>query len=428
MRRRPGGDTIGAVSATIVDPWQARLDRMRRILPLPLLTLSAVTGFALPDDQSPAWTRLYVGVPLVAVSFVWWTVVTVRFRGNPPPRLLPVVFAGHVALCAVLVWIDRSFGVFAYTGFLFAYGLGPRWRTAGFAATALVVSASLSGYPGRNAGQTFTYVVVAVVLLALVLNSATITGRAVEQNQERGRMIAELAEANRRLAASMAENADLQATVLAQAREAGVVEERQRLAGEIHDTLAQGLAGIVTQLEAAEHSSGQPGEWSRHLTQARTLARDSLTEARRSVRALRPEQLEAQSLPEALESLAGTWSAGSGVTAEVETTGTPVRTHADVEATLFRVAQEALTNVARHARAHAVRLTLTYLDDTLLLDVVDDGVGFDPVDRADGYGLAGMRHRLTRIGGALTVESAPGYGSTVNASVPLDVPRAEVAS
>jgi len=255
--------------------------------------------------------------------------------------------------------------------------------------------------------------------VTLVITSADITYRALEQNVDRGRMIGELAEANRRLEESMAENAALHARLVEQARAAGVVQERRRLAGEIHDTLAQGLTAIVAQLEAAEQARHRPAEWSRHLAQARSLARSSLTEARRSVRALRPEQLENATLAEALGELTCGWSQQSGIPAELETAGTATRAPADTEAALFRVAQEALTNVGRHAKAAKVRLTLTYLDDMLLLDVADDGVGFDPAADTTGYGLAGMRHRLTGVGGTLTVESAPGYGTTLNAAVPL---------
>lgn len=238
-------------------------------------------------------------------------------------------------------------------------------------------------------------------------------------------MIDELAEANHRLAASMAENAALHAQLVAQAREAGVVEERQRLAGEIHDTLAQGLTGIISQLEAAEHSRQRPGDWSRHLDQARALARSSLNEARRSVRALRPQQLEGSTLPEALTALAHTWEQQSMVAADVLVAGGPMRIDADVEAALFRVTQEALSNVAKHAGAGKVRVTLTYLDDTVLLDVVDDGVGIGEAARVrgsenhHGYGIIGMHERLGRVGGTLTVESAPGAGTTINAAVAL---------
>jgi signal transduction histidine kinase len=409
--------------SAVEDPWQARLDRMRRVLPLPLLLVSTAAALAVPDTGVPAWARSGVGLPVASAAALWWTGVSVTPRGEGPVRSRRTVFAVHTVLAAVLVWVNPAYGAFAYTGFLFAYGLGRRWREAGFAVTALIVAAALAGgYPSGAAQDVLVYLLVAGVMLALVLNSAGITHRAVEQNRERGRMIVELAEAKRRLETSLAENAELHTRLLDQAREAGVVEERQRLAGEIHDTLAQGLAGIIAQLEAAEHTRHRPGDCARHLAQARTLARSSLTEARRSVRALRPEQLEDAGLPEAVGALARTWSEQSAVTAEVDTTGIPLRAGADTEAAVFRVAQEALSNVAKHARATRVRLTLTYLADTLLLDVVDDGVGFDPAARASGYGLPGMRQRLGRVHGTLTVDSAPGCGTTVNAAVPLAGP------
>jgi signal transduction histidine kinase len=425
---RPG-EVAGA--DRLADPWQARLDRLRRLLPLPLLAVSAATALGVPGSTSHDWARLEVGLPLVAAAAVGWAVVSVGLRGDASTRWRTLVFAAHTAVAGVLVWVNGLYGVFAYIGFLFAYGLGPRWRKAGFAVTALIVSAAIvGGYPSAHAGRTLTYLLVAGVMLALVLTTSSITNRAVEQNQERGHMIDELAEANRRLAASMAENTELHDRLVAQAREAGVVEERQRLAGEIHDTLAQGLTGIIAQLEAAEHTCQRPSESSRHLGQARALARSSLTEARRSVRALRPEQLEDASLPEALEALAQTWSQQSGVAADVQLTGECVRIGADAEAAVFRVAQEALSNIAKHAAASKVRLTLTYLDDTLLLDVVDDGIGFDvsgaEAQNPHGFGLVGMRERLKRVGGALTIESAPGAGTNVNAVMPMAVAVGEV--
>jgi len=446
-----GGGTIGRVTEAAVavhDPWQTRLDRMRRLLPLPLLLLSAAAARAVPGGEHP-WARRELEVLFAVAAALLWAPAVLRPQGphgQQGPyggRRRAAVFWTHTALAGALVWVNTGYGLFAYTGFLHAYGLGPRARTAGFAATGLIVSASLSGgYPTGDPGRAAGYLLVAGVLLALVLNSASITNRAVEQNRERGRMIDELAEATRRLEASTAENAELHARLLAQAREAGVVEERRRLAGEIHDTLAQDLTGIVSQLEAAEHIRHRPEESARHLARARALARAGLTEARRSVRALRPEQLEGAALPEAVTDLARDWSRHSSVAADVDTVGTPVRAPADVEAAVFRVAQEALSNVAKHARATAVRLTLTYLDGTLLLDVVDDGDGFTPRtpsggepggppgrppggtggdsgDGGHGFGLVGMRERLARVRGTLTVDSAPGAGTTLNASVPL---------
>jgi signal transduction histidine kinase len=403
---------------SIDDPWWTRLDRLRRLLPFPLLVLSTVAALVVPSQ--PNRHVALGGLLVAAAAAIWSLAASARLRPDTPPNRRVVAFAAHTALAAVLVWISLWYGIFAYSGFLLAYPLRRRWRTAGFAATALVVSAALSGgYPSRHAGHTFTYILVAGVVLTLVLTSANITNRALEQNQERGRMIAELAEAKRRLETSAAENAELHAQLVAQAREAGIVEERQRLAGEIHDTLAQGLAGIIAQLEAAEHTRRRPSESTRHLDQAKRLARASLTEARRSVRALRPEQLDDASLPEAISTLARSWSDQSQIAAELDTTGTPTRAGTDTEAAMFRVAQEALANVAKHANASQVYLTLTYLDDTLLLDVVDNGIGFDPTSEAEGYGLLSMHNRLCRVRGTLTVESAPGAGTTLNAAVPL---------
>ena len=192
-------------------------------------------------------------------------------------------------------------------------------------------------------------------------------------------MIAELAEANQRLEEMIAENTGLQAQLLTQAREAGAGDERQRMAREIHDTLAQGLTGIVTQLEAAQQTSND-AERERRIDNAKRLARDSLAEARRSVQALRPQALEDSRLPEALADEVARWSATSGVTGDVETTGQARALHPEVEVTLLRVAQEALANVAKHAGASRAGVTLSYMEDVVSLDVRDDGAGFAPAE------------------------------------------------
>jgi signal transduction histidine kinase len=160
------------------------------------------------------------------------------------------------------------------------------------------------------------------------------------------------------------------------------------------------------------------------VLKARQTARESLDELRRSVRALRPDLLESASLPQALAELVQRWSADTGVAAELRSTGDPTPLHPDAELALLRSAQEALSNVGRHARASRVVVTLSYLGDVVSLDVDDDGVGFaadgTPTGlRADGgFGLIGMRERLTAAGGDLAVESTPGHGTTIAASVP----------
>ena len=181
----------------------------------------------------------------------------------------------------------------------------------------------------------------------------------------------------------MDENVGLQRQLVAQAREAGVLDERARMAREIHDTIAHGLTGIVTQLEAAEQASDRPDDWRRHVDNAVRLARESLSEARRSVEASRPEVLEGATLEDGLADVAERWSAINGVPVEFVTTGDPVPLHPEIEVTLLRTAQEALANVAKHAGASRAGVTLSYMGDVVALDVRDDGVGFEVHDRRE---------------------------------------------
>jgi signal transduction histidine kinase len=415
--------TASPVAPASVASWQERADRAGRLLLLPMLAVSTALAALAVSGGYHSWSRFDHGLIVVAVAALWSAALTRYPVTGVPVRARQLVFGVHIVLAGVLVWVNPWFGVFAFTGYFFADELSLRLRKVGFALTAVVLAGSQTGsYPAGWNAHSLVYTIMVGFNLVAVLSMVHLTNRVMEQNTERGRMIDELAETNRRLEASMAENAGLHAQLLVQAREAGIIDERQRLAGEIHDTLAQGLTGIITQLEAARRARHDPAEWTRHLELADSLARANLTEARRSVRALRPEQLEDASLPEALTALARSWSQRSLIPTELETTGTPAHTDSEAEAALFRVAQEALSNVAKHAHARRVHLTLSYLEDTVLLDVADDGVGFQRAagsGATDGYGLAGMQRRLDRVAGTLTVESTPGYGTTINASVPL---------
>jgi len=202
-----------------------------------------------------------------------------------------------------------------------------------------------------------------------------------------------------------------------------MLDERQRMAREIHDTLAQGLTGIITQLQAAEHAAADPAEWRRHFASAAGLARDSLTEARRSVDALRPEALESARLSGAVTAVATRWSAMHGIAVQVTTTGTEQPMSPAAESALLRAAQEALANVAKHAKATRVGLTLSYMEHEVALDVRDDGTGFDragaaPARAGGGFGLIAMKQRIEALAGTLQVESEPGSGTAISACVP----------
>lgn len=201
-------------------------------------------------------------------------------------------------------------------------------------------------------------------------------------------------------------------------RQAGIMEERQRLAREIHDTLAQGFASIVVQLEAAEVAAEHETFAGRYLEQARTSAREGLSEARRMVWALRPEILENSSLPEALQRLLQRWQEESGVRAEFTLTGEPRSLHPELEVGLLRIAQEALANIRKHSKARHATLTLSYLEDLLLMDVQDDGVGLQPPTTGT-FGLRFMRERVEALGGHMTVESEVGQGTTLAFSLPI---------
>jgi signal transduction histidine kinase len=219
-------------------------------------------------------------------------------------------------------------------------------------------------------------------------------------------------------------------SLIEQAQQAGVSSERQRLARDIHDTLAQAFTSIVMKLEAAE--ARMPSDLNavqQYLDQARSIARESLTEARRYMWALRPEALERSSLPEALRRLAERWSQESGAVASVTVTGTPHSLTPEIKVTLLRVAQEALTNCRKHARARQVVMTVSYMNNLVTLNVQDDGVGFDPAHlrpyssehTASGFGLVGMQERVKQLRGTVMVESAPGEGCTLMAAVPMAV-------
>lgn len=210
---------------------------------------------------------------------------------------------------------------------------------------------------------------------------------------------------------------------------AGVLAERERLAHEIHDTLAQGLSSIQLLLRAAERSlPDTAGTAARHVDQARQAAADNLAEARRFVAAHSPPALDDTTLAGALERLCATTSTRHPITARFHLTGdlTPLSTAHEVA--LLRIAQAALANTVRHAEATTAEITLSYLGDEIALDIVDDGIGFDldglpaPDPGEGGFGLAAMRTRARVLGGTLTVESTPDRGTALAARLPLPLP------
>ena len=196
--------------------------------------------------------------------------------------------------------------------------------------------------------------------------------------------------------------------------------ERNRLAQEIHDTIAQGLTGISVQLEVAEDAlEDAPGKTRMYLQKARELARTSLAEVRRSVRALRPAALDGASLAGALELELARRSAGTGIRTLLMVNGDVRSLSEEIEANLLRMAQEAVTNALNHSQAQTIRIELSYGASKIRLDIQDDGCGFDIGAAAEDptrFGLKIMRERAVGIGAVLEITSSPSKGTRVNVS------------
>ena len=216
----------------------------------------------------------------------------------------------------------------------------------------------------------------------------------------------------------------------AESRQAAVVAERNRMARDMHDTLAQGFTGVIVQLEAAAdaNSKGLAKEADDHLNRAGALARESLKEARRSVRALRPQALEEKDVCEALEDLLHNMTQGTSLRAEFILQGHPRPRPADWDENILRIGQEVLTNTLRHAHASEFKALLAFDHNAIRLELRDNGCGFDPGGKNDGFGLLGMRERVEQMGGSLVIQSALGKGVALYIVLPLPGPIPSMAA
>jgi signal transduction histidine kinase len=441
----------------------SRWDRLWSGLLFVLLAVATVGAVA--DVTEPLTSRLVtLAIAGLVAAWYWWMVLAHPAWVERVPLML-VYFAGLILGTAVLVARDPAYFIFSFILYIQPFMLLPTALTV--PAVAVGAFAVLVAAGGLTDSDQLPVNIGSFILnVGLTSMIGLFIRYLYTQGEQRKQTISQLQQARSELEASAAANSELQAQLLVRARQAGVLDERQRLAREIHDTLAQGLTGIVTQLEAAENAldgqrwaddgdavrvppdGARPDEARRHVDVAKRLARESLAEARRSVQALRPAVLESSHLPEAIADVAAAWSVASGVDAAMVTTGSPGPLHPEVEVTLLRAAQEALANVSKHASAHRVGMTLSYMEDVVSLDVRDDGVGFEPSligeattdggnpagdggqggpepsrgrddpPRAGSFGLIAMRDRIISLGGNLVIETSPGQGTAICASVP----------
>lgn len=353
-----------------------------------------VRAILLAGPETP-WTIALSLVLLVA--YLAGAFLARSASGPAVPRVwLAVLMAGVIALLPIAP--DATFLVFPLF-FLQLHLLPFRWAIPAVLATTAFAAVVFAGHSGWTPGGVLGPLIGATVAIVIGLGYRALYREA----QQRQLLIDELLAAREMLAT--------------REREAGVLQERSRLAREIHDTVAQGLSSIQMLLHAVEREGAGPATLE-HVTLARETAAANLAEARRFIRELTPPALEQQTIGAALARLADSNSVGS-LTVAFHSSGEPVELPMRLETALLRIAQATLANVGQHADARRAEVTLTYLDDWVGLDIVDDGKGFSPraIDAAasdrTSFGLTAMRQRVEQLGGTLTIESRPGAGTAI---------------
>ncbi|NBE56930.1 sensor histidine kinase [Streptomyces boluensis] len=375
---------------------------------------SALTRYLIRHPSDPA--TLWVIVLAAALALLYVLGPILGPKDSPTAPVTHTVGISHklwlgavMAIWAALVILAPSFGWCAVP--LFYTGLRTlRTRAAIFLValiTVFVVAAQLKLRVGVGFDPNLLFGPPAV--------AAAATAMFIHAQRQAARLqtvIADLVRTRRELAAIE--------------RREGTLAERQRLSMEIHDTLAQGLSSQQMLLQAADRMwDTDPAAARRHIRTAESFAEHNLAEARRFVHDLAPADLAGGSgLDDALHALAARESR-SGLDVRCRVDGVPAPLPDRVQSALLRIAQGALANVQEHAAARTAVLTLVYFDDQVVLDVADDGHGFDPAAEAGptgvrGHGLPAIRARVAQLGGTLTIESAPGDGTVLSAAIPLE--------
>ncbi|AMJ45575.1 sensor histidine kinase [Corynebacterium stationis] len=378
---RNGVHILTATILVVAILMSVRMDLSLAVLNLVLLSLFAglyFVGSYYLERMTGVWKLAW----LIALTVVWIADILVASAGI---YLLFVLFFLYLRVLG-MVWgsISVIFGTAVSVGIQIPQGL------------------TFGGVMGP---------VVSALVTVAIFYAFT---RLHEINTERTALIRELMETREQLAETE--------------RAAGVAGERQRIAHEIHDTLAQGLSSIQMLLHAANRDLDgdiNVDKARERIGLARQTAADNLQEARAMIAALQPAALSQTSLVGALDRMAQGFAAAADLNIEVEADGEVTQLPMKLEAVLLRIAQGAVGNVAKHAQATRARITVSYSDDAVRVDIVDNGVGFDVKaveSRPAGLGhigLAAMKRRAEEVSGEVVIESSPGNGTAVSVSVPL---------
>jgi signal transduction histidine kinase len=366
----------------------------------------AVVSVFLVDDLVPGRAPTVAAAVLVALA-VWLTVA-----GRGVPRMGGVgvrsicYVAVATALWALAMWFSPAAVAAVPALYPVIFSTLPLAVAVG---TALAVTLVPLAMDVAASGLQSPHLPVAVAMTLLGLIAGPIVGI----------MVVTTVRQRIRLAAVVAELEHSRAEASRLSRQAGVAAERERLAREIHDTLAQGFTSIVTLAQAVQAElDSDPHAAAKHVELIRNTARANLSEARTMVSSLTPAALDSGSLAAAIRRQCDAFAAETGVPVAVTTDPDLPSSAMASNVVLLRAAQESLANVRKHAGATAVSVTLATDDDVLRLTLADNGIGLG-ADHHDGYGLNGMRARAAQVGGSLRLAETPGGGVTVVVELPV---------
>ena len=384
---------------------------------LAIIIAMLVIGCAKASSDHPTLWLSWRGPAMVALSlaFVGWFQLLTSLRpryGWPPPRRVayPFLAAGFVMVVLLLSY-DQSFLGLVYALMGLSAGILPTKETLLPVGAAILLYAwSLGLVPPSAHGRSWFDVLESFFSIGLSVGIIYLLVALVKQRFQLERLVQELHAAHRRLRLSAARDVDLAA-----------LRERNRLAREMHDSLGHALVSLAIKLEAVQRLYAVDVERATaEMEETKALVRSTMADLRSSLAGLRPAALEEQPLSGALAEMTREMGRRTGVEATCTVDEQAELLDRAVQETLYRVGQEALTNVAKHAHAQRVAVNLAVQDGAVVLEVSDNGVGLDAGQRngAGHYGILGMRERVEALGGRLTLGPRPGGGTVLRAKVP----------
>jgi NarL family two-component system sensor histidine kinase YdfH len=412
MEKRPGLFALKHLFVCASPEERKAVQEARPFFFVVVLLLVGLYGYALytvPELRLPG-RLLFFSLLMAVHAFLHWNTPLMVHR--PRAGLPYIMVQGALAfmIAAIVGDIIASLILFAV---LIGEAVGVlRGMWAVVIGVAYLVAVAAISVAWTSGGQTLSFLWLTVLpIAAFVVLYVALYGRQAEARQQAQALLQELETAHKQLAEYAIQVEDLTRTA-----------ERERMARELHDTLAQGLAGLILQLEAADAhlSDERPGRAQEIVQQAMARARTTLADSRRVIDDLRADQGEPEELAVALRGEVSRFSKATGIRCSLEL-DLPYRIPAQVSEHIQRIIAEGLTNITRHAEASQAEVSITGDSDTLLIQISDNGRGFDPSAGAmdsGHYGLIGLRERARLVNGSLDIISAPGRGATLRLQIP----------